>query len=201
MCGLYQMHRSIQIIIRILLCTFACSYFFPIMMTEWQYCTNSGRKSIWIFYKQSEQIHVILYIEIIWVNNTKVFCLKTIYSNWQNYFVPALDCNSWTQISTVFNPLQLKNDKKIINFTTTMCNFYNMHFITKTCKETSYTKVCNHPQPHSTSYNHLQPPTTTQKLPQKSHNLLQTVMLLHLDVNTDTEVDFDSGMKYINIDR
>ena len=33
------------------------------------------------------------------------------------------------------------------------------------------------------------------KITQKSHNLLQTVTLLHLDANTETEVDFDSGMK------
>ena len=61
----------------------------------------------------------------------------------------------------------------------------------------------NHPQPPTTSHNHTQPATTIHNYPkitQKSHNLLQTVMLLHLDVNTETEVDFDSGMKqYIYI--
>ena len=46
-------------------------------------------------------------------------------------------------------------------------------------------------QPPTTSHNHLQPPKNYPK----SQNLLQTVMLLHLDVNTETEVDFDSGMK------
>ena len=51
-----------------------------------------------------------------------------------------------------------------------------------------YTKVCNQPQPATNTHNH-------PKITQKSHNLLQTVMLLHLDVNTETEVDFDSGMK------
>ena len=42
-----------------------------------------------------------------------------------------------------------------------------------------YTKVCNQPQPPTTIHNH-------PKITQKSHNLLQTVMLLHLDVNTET---------------
>ena len=37
-------------------------------------------------------------------------------------------------------------------------------------------------QPATTTHNHSQPP----KITQKSHNLLQTVMLLHLDVNTET---------------
>ena len=50
---------------------------------------------------------------------------------------------------------------------------------------------------YATSHNHRQPSTTTHnhpKITQKSHNLLQTV--------TETEVDFDSGMKqYIYIDR
>ena len=69
----------------------------------------------------------------------------------------------------------------------------------------------NHPQPPTTIHNYPQPSTTTQtshnhpqsattihnhpKITQKSYNLLQTIMLLHLDVNTETEVDFDSGMK------
>ena len=53
-------------------------------------------------------------------------------------------------------------------------------------------------QPATTSHNNPQPPTTIHnhsKITQKSHNLLQTVMLLHLDVNIETEVDFQSGMK------
>ena len=61
-----------------------------------------------------------------------------------------------------------------------------------------YTKVCNQPQRPTTSHNQLQQPTTIHnhpKITQKSQNLLQTVMLLHLDVNTETEVDFDSGIK------
>ena len=53
------------------------------------------------------------------------------------------------------------------------------------------TTTHNHPQPPTTAHNHPQPPTITQK----SHNFLQTEMLLHLDVNAETEVDFDSGMK------
>ena len=60
------------------------------------------------------------------------------------------------------------------------------------------TTIHNHPQPPTTTHNHPQPSTTTHnhpKITQKSHDLLQTVMLLHLDVNTETEVDFDSGMK------
>ena len=55
-------------------------------------------------------------------------------------------------------------------------------------RKTCYTKLCNHPQPSTTTHNH-------PKITQKSQNLLQTVMLLHLDVNTETEVDFDSEMK------
>ena len=88
-----------------------------------------------------------------------------------------------------------------------------------------YTKVCNHPQPptsirnhtqaSTTNHNHLQLPTTTNNYPQppttthnhpkitqKSQNLSQTVMLLHLDVNTETDVDFDSDMRqciYIHV--
>ena len=71
-----------------------------------------------------------------------------------------------------------------------------------------YATSHNHPQPATTSHNQPQLPTTIynqpqpattshnhQKITQKSHNLLQIVMLLHLDVNTETEVDFDSGMK------
>ena len=51
-----------------------------------------------------------------------------------------------------------------------------------------YTKLCNHPQPATTIRNH-------PKMTQRSQNLLQTVMLLHLDANTETEVDFGSGTK------
>ena len=48
------------------------------------------------------------------------------------------------------------------------------------------TTTNNHPQPSTTTHNHPQP----HKITQKSYSLLQTVMLLHLDVNTETEVDF-----------
>ena len=76
-----------------------------------------------------------------------------------------------------------------------------------------YTKVCNQPQPATTIHNHPQLPTTIHnhpqspptihnhlqsptvihnhpKITQKSHNVLQAVI-----VNTETEVDFHSGMK------
>ena len=49
----------------------------------------------------------------------------------------------------------------------------------------------------------MQPPTTIHnhpKITQKSQNLSQAVMLLHLDVNNETDVDFDNEMKqYIYI--
>ena len=54
----------------------------------------------------------------------------------------------------------------------------------------------NQLQPPTSSHNHPQPAIITQKITQKSHNLLQTVILLHLDVNTETEIDFDNGMNY-----
>ena len=70
------------------------------------------------------------------------------------------------------------------------------------------TTIYNQPQPATTSHNHLQPPKTTHnhpqphttihnhpKITQKGHNLLQTVISLLLDVNTETEVDFHSGMR------
>ena len=47
--------------------------------------------------------------------------------------------------------------------------------------------------PATTSHKQPESPTTIHKHPkitQESQNLLQTVMLLHLDVNTETGVDF-----------
>ena len=52
------------------------------------------------------------------------------------------------------------------------------------------TNTQNHPQPSKTTHNHLQPPKNYPKKPK-----LVTVMLLHLDVNTEIDVDFHSGMK------
>ena len=61
-------------------------------------------------------------------------------------------------------------------------------------------------QPPTTIHNHLQPSTTIQKnthnhpkITQKSQNLSQTVMLCILDVNPETDVDFDSDMKQWHI--
>ena len=60
------------------------------------------------------------------------------------------------------------------------------------------TTIHNEPQQPTTTHNHPQLPTAIHnhpKITEKSHNFLQTVMLLHLDVDTETEVDFNSGMK------
>ena len=51
------------------------------------------------------------------------------------------------------------------------------------------TTTHNHPQPTTTIHKHLQPPTAIHnhpKITQKSQNVSETVMLLHLDVNTET---------------
>ena len=60
----------------------------------------------------------------------------------------------------------------------------------------------NHPQSRTISYNHLESPKISHSHPkttQKSQNLSQLVMLLQLDVNTETNVDFKSEMKqYMN---
>ena len=88
-----------------------------------------------------------------------------------------------------------------------------------------HTKVCNHPQPFTTTLNHLQPPptthnhpqqpttiknhsrpsrtthshpqfpTTTQKLPQKTKTCHKQLCYCTLDVNTETDDDFDGDMK------
>ena len=62
------------------------------------------------------------------------------------------------------------------------------------------TKVCTHPQLPTTTHNHPQPPTTIHSHLQSPKNYpkkpkLVTVMLLHLDSNTEKEFDFDSRMK------
>ena len=63
------------------------------------------------------------------------------------------------------------------------------------------TTTNNHPQPPTISHNQLQQPTTTHNNPQPPKNypkkpqLVTNGLLLHLDVNTETEVDFHSGMK------
>ena len=79
---------------------------------------------------------------------------------------------------------------------TTICN-YPQPAITIHNHPQPYKTIHNHPQPSTVTYNHLQLSTTTHNHPQppknysECHNLLQTVILLHLDVNADTEVDFD----------
>ena len=55
--------------------------------------------------------------------------------------------------------------------------------------------VCNHPKTPRTIYNHPQPPTTTQKLPPKNKTCHMQLFYCTLDVNTETEVDFDTDMK------
>ena len=71
------------------------------------------------------------------------------------------------------------------------------------------TTIHNHPQPSKNTHNHSQPstitekpPTITQKHPQPS-NITQKVKTYHkqlcyctLDVNIETDVDFDSDMKH-----
>ena len=70
-----------------------------------------------------------------------------------------------------------------------------------------YTKVCNHPQPSTTTHHPQPPKKTTHKHPelprtihnhpkvtQKSQNLSQTCYCT-LDVNAETGVSFDSDMK------
>ena len=49
------------------------------------------------------------------------------------------------------------------------------------------TAIQNHPQPSTTTHSHPQ-------ITQKRQNLSHTVTLLHLDANTETDVDFDSDM-------
>ena len=53
----------------------------------------------------------------------------------------------------------------------------------------------NHPQAPTTIYNHPQPPTITQKLPKKAKTCDTQLFYCTLDVNTETDVDFDSDMK------
>ena len=68
-----------------------------------------------------------------------------------------------------------------------------------------YATTHNHPQPSTITHHQAQPPTTIHnhpKITQKSQNLIQAVMLLHLDVNNETDVDFDNDMKqYIYIEK
>ena len=75
-----------------------------------------------------------------------------------------------------------------MNWVTTIYNHPQPCTITKKT-------VHNHPQPPTTNYNHLQPPTTMQNLPKKAKSC--HIQLLHctLDVNAETDIDFDSDMK------
>ena len=54
-------------------------------------------------------------------------------------------------------------------------------------------------QSHATIHNHLQPPkkslTTTQKLHKKAKTYHKQLCYGILDVNTETDVDFNSDMK------
>ena len=65
------------------------------------------------------------------------------------------------------------------------------------------TKVCNQPQPFTTTYDHPQPPkktpTTTQKLHKKAKTYHKQLCYGTLDVNPETDVDFDSDMKQWHI--
>ena len=55
--------------------------------------------------------------------------------------------------------------------------------------------IHNHPQPSKTTHNYPQPSTTTQKLPKKAKTCHKQLCYRTLDVNTETNVDFDSDMK------
>ena len=57
------------------------------------------------------------------------------------------------------------------------------------------TTTHNHPQPSITIHNHPQPSTTTQKLPKKAKTCHKQLCYCTLDVNTETDVGFDSDMK------
>ena len=75
------------------------------------------------------------------------------------------------------------------------------------------TTIHNHPQPPTITHSHPQPPknpptttqktthnyselsTTTQKLPKKAENCHKQLRYWTLDVNTETDVGFDSDMK------
>ena len=57
------------------------------------------------------------------------------------------------------------------------------------------TTIHNHPQLPTITHNYPQPPTTTQKLPPKKQNCHIQLFYCTSDVNTETDVDFDSDMK------
>ena len=59
----------------------------------------------------------------------------------------------------------------------------------------SSTTTLNHPKTPTTIYNQPQPPTTTQKLPQKPKTCHIQLFYCTLDVNTETDIDFDNDMK------
>ena len=63
--------------------------------------------------------------------------------------------------------------------------FNNCPFFLPNYFITGYTKVSNH----------LQPSTTTQKLPQKAKTCHKQLCYCTLDFNTEIDVDFDSDMK------
>ena len=57
------------------------------------------------------------------------------------------------------------------------------------------TTTHNHLQPPINTHNDLQPTTTTQKLPKKAKTCHIELFYCTLDVNTETDVDFNSDMK------
>ena len=62
-----------------------------------------------------------------------------------------------------------------------------------------YATTHNYPRQSTTTHNHLknhpQPSTTTQKLPKKAKTCHKQLCYCTLDVNTETDVGFDSDMK------
>ena len=57
------------------------------------------------------------------------------------------------------------------------------------------TTIHNHPQPSTTTQNHPQPPKTIKKLLKRAKTCHKQLCYSALDVNTETDVDFDSEMK------
>ena len=89
----------------------------------------------------------------------------------------------------------------------------NDHQLIKNRVILKYATSHNHSQPPTTTHSHPQPPknpptttqktthnyselsTTTQKLPKKAENCHKQLRYWTLDVNTETDVGFDSDMK------
>ena len=58
-----------------------------------------------------------------------------------------------------------------------------------------YATTHNHRQPSTTTHNHLQPPTTTQVSPKNAKTCHKQLCYCILDVNTETDIGFDSDIK------